>query len=100
MKNTAPVSVIVPTFNRQSLLDRALRSVITQTLAPQEIIVIDDGSTDTTRAMMQTKYPHITYRFQENKGVSLARNTGISLAKSPWIAFLDSDDEWFPEKLH
>ncbi len=100
MRNIAPVSVIVPTFNRQVLLDRALRSVVAQTLQPQEIIVVDDGSTDDTQAMLHTKYPHINYYFVDNQGVSAARNKGISVASSPWIAFLDSDDEWLPEKLH
>jgi glycosyltransferase involved in cell wall biosynthesis len=99
MKTIAPISVIIPTFNRQALLDRALDSVVAQTLQPQEIIVVDDGSSDDTRAMLLTKYPHINYSFLDNQGVSAARNRGISVASSPWIAFLDSDDEWLPDKL-
>ncbi|WP_455210684.1 glycosyltransferase family 2 protein [Kaarinaea lacus] len=93
------MSVIIPTFNRRSPLDKALRSVFSQTLQPQEVIVIDDGSSDDTRVMVQSQYPQVQYYFQANKGVSKARNKGISLASSPWIAFLDSDDEWLPDKL-
>lgn len=99
MKNTVPISVVVPTFNRQVVLDRALCSVFAQTVQPREVIVIDDGSTDDTRGMLQSKYPQIQYHFQANQGVSKARNRGISEATSPWLAFLDSDDEWLPEKL-
>jgi glycosyltransferase involved in cell wall biosynthesis len=99
MQYTVPVSVIVPTFNRQSLLERALRSVFAQTSPPQEVIVIDDGSTDDTRTMLQSRFPKVIYHFQSNQGVSAARNRGISLANAPWIAFLDSDDEWLPDKL-
>ena len=99
MENTATISVIVPTFNRRLQLERALRSVFAQTLQPHEVIVIDDGSSDDTYAMLQSKYPQVRYVFQENQGVSKARNKGISLAKYPWMAFLDSDDEWLPEKL-
>ncbi|MCG6968410.1 MAG: glycosyltransferase family 2 protein [Gammaproteobacteria bacterium] len=99
MKKVVPVSVVIPTCNRQTLLDRALRSVVAQTVRPQEVIVVDDGSTDDTHAMLKANYPHVKYCFQDNLGVSKARNTGISVANSPWIAFLDSDDEWLPDKL-
>jgi glycosyltransferase involved in cell wall biosynthesis len=102
MEKTVPVSVIVPTFNRASLLQRALRSVLAQTARPREIIVVDDGSTDGTGDVvqnLQTQYPQIRYYYQTNQGVSKARNTGISLAKAAWIAFLDSDDQWLKNKL-
>ncbi|KPJ93918.1 MAG: glycosyl transferase [Gammaproteobacteria bacterium SG8_11] len=99
MKKIIPVSVIVPTYNRKSLLERAVRSVLAQTVQPQEIIVVDDGSTDDTVAMLQNFDSEIIYHYQSNQGVSKARNSGISLARSPWIAFLDSDDEWLADKL-
>jgi len=69
-----------------------------QTYQPKEIIVVDDGSTDNTSQIKQD-FPTIIYRYQENLGVSSARNLGISLASNDWIAFLDSDDEWHRDKL-
>jgi len=92
------ISVIIPTYNRYGFLKRALASVYAQTLQAQEVIVIDDGSTDTTRDI-QKDFPSVTYIYQENSGVSSARNLGIKQAKYEWIAFLDSDDEWHKEKL-
>jgi len=99
MKKTIPVSVILPTFNRMPLLERALLSVLDQTVQPQEIIVVDDGSTDGTAGLLRGRYPQVRYFYQSNQGVSRARNTGISMARAPWIAFLDSDDQWLENKL-
>ena len=93
------VTVIIPTYNRATLLSRALQSVFAQTRAPQEVIVVDDGSTDCTEQIVQEKFPQARYIFQENQGVSAARNKGIQKACGEWIAFLDSDDEWLPQKL-
>jgi glycosyltransferase involved in cell wall biosynthesis len=93
------ISVIIPTFNRSTVLPRAVRSVINQTRMPDEIIVVDDGSTDDTKNLIATQFPHIRYLYQKNQGASAARNFGIQMAKHTWIAFLDSDDEWCPEKL-
>jgi len=94
------ISVVIPTFNRVELLQRAIRSVLVQTLLPKEIIVVDDGSVDQTRETIQSKYKgEVNYCYQPNQGVSHARNTGINMAKGNWIALLDSDDEWMPEKL-
>ncbi|MFQ6674147.1 MAG: glycosyltransferase family 2 protein [Fidelibacterota bacterium] len=94
------VSVVIPTFNRVSLLPRALDSVLThQTCRPQEVIVVDDGSTDDTASFLQNHYPDVLYLYQPNHGVSAARNRGIEASTSPWIAFLDSDDAWLPHKL-
>jgi GT2 family glycosyltransferase len=93
------ISVVIPTHNRCDLLKRALLSVSAQTLLPTDIVVIDDGSTDDTAAMIRAEFPAVRYYHQENQGVSSARNLGIQHATGDWIAFLDSDDEWLPEKL-
>jgi len=93
------VSVIIPTFNRRALLERAVDSVVAQTRPADEIIIIDDGSTDGTAALVEKKYPGIIYLSQTNRGVSHARNQGIRKANGTWLAFLDSDDVWLPEKL-
>lgn len=93
------ISVIIPSFNRAELLNRALKSVYNQTLQPDEVIVIDDGSTDNTQQIISANYPQVKYHHQANQGVSAARNTGIQQAKGQWLAFLDSDDEWLPNKL-
>ena len=92
------ISVIIPTFNRYEVLKRALTSVYAQTDPPFEVIVIDDGSTDTTQEILQY-FPNIKYFYQNNAGVSSARNLGIKKATSNWIAFLDSDDEWHEDNL-
>jgi len=92
------ISVIIPTYNRYTLLKRALTSVYAQTLQPQEVIVVDDGSTDNTSYIIQD-FPKITYMYQENSGVSSARNLGIKNSTCKWIAFLDSDDAWDKNKL-
>lgn len=81
------------------MLKRALLSVYSQTLLPAEVAVIDDGSTDDTEAMLRREFPQVNYTYQENLGVSAARNLGIQQATGDWLAFLDSDDEWLPEKL-
>ncbi|MBI5761260.1 MAG: glycosyltransferase [Planctomycetales bacterium] len=93
------VSVIIPTFNRAVLVTRAVESVLGQTLPADEVIVIDDGSTDDTRDVLTRFGNRIRYVFQENQGVSAARNRGIEAATGRYIAFLDSDDEWLPLKL-
>ena len=92
------VGVVIPTFNRAHTLGRALDSVNSQTLPPQEVIVVDDGSTDST-AELVAGYPGVSYLRQENRGVSAARNLGIRRCGCDWVALLDSDDEWLPEKL-
>jgi glycosyltransferase involved in cell wall biosynthesis len=93
------VSVILPTFNREAQVVRAVSSVISQTFKDQEIIVVDDGSTDGTFDALKEFRTRIKYvRHPQNFGVSAARNTGIRSSCSPLIAFLDSDDYWLPEK--
>lgn len=94
----ASVGVVIPTFDRAHTLARALDSVFAQTLPLRQIIVVDDGSTDST-ADVVAGYPGVSYLRQENRGVSAARNLGIRHCGCDWIALLDSDDEWLPEKL-
>ena len=93
------ISVIIPTFNRLDLLKRAIDSVLNQSIKPYDIIVVDDGSTDSTSEMIQQKYKSINLIQQKNSGVSAARNNGIKNAQGDWIALLDSDDEWKKNKL-
>jgi glycosyltransferase involved in cell wall biosynthesis len=92
------ISVVIPTYNRYEVLKRALTSVFAQTHLPYEVLVIDDGSSDETRQIFQN-FPQIKYFYQENAGVSAARNLGITNAVCEWIAFLDSDDVWHENKL-
>ena len=70
-----------------------------QSLTPAEVCVVDDGSTDDTRAVIEQKFPQVQYVYQDNKGVSAARNLGVDSTTSDWIAFLDSDDIWHADKL-
>lgn len=93
------ISVIIPAYNRAQLLPRALNSVLAQTFIPREIIVVDDGSTDNTKAVVENGYAKARYLRFEHQGVSQARNAGIAVSRSEWLAFLDSDDEWLPRKL-
>jgi glycosyltransferase involved in cell wall biosynthesis len=95
----ASVSVILPTHNRARYICRAVESVLNQTFADREVIVIDDGSTDNTRETLAPYKDRVRYYYQPNAGVSAARNAGVRQARSEWIAFLDSDDSWLPEKL-
>ncbi len=92
--------VIIPTFNRFPLLCRAVDSVLNQTHGDVEIIVIDDGSTDDTPILFPRQFSSIRYVKVEHSGLpAVARNAGIRLAKGELIAFLDSDDQWLPNKL-
>jgi len=95
----APVSVIIPTYNRCESVCIAIESVLQQTRVPKEIIVIDDGSTDDTVHTVSHRFASVQLIKQENRGVSHARNQGINAATAPWLAFLDSDDRWFKNKL-
>ncbi len=101
MQETKPkISVIIPVFNREKTISRAIDSVLSQTYPAYEIIVIDDASSDKTAKILQTYIHEIKIiSLNLNSGVSAARNQGIAIAKGDWIAFLDSDDEWFKNKL-
>jgi len=93
------VSVVIPTYNRAELLAVTLRSVLAQSVLPDEIIIIDDGSTDHTAAVCAKLPASVRYIRQENRGLSAARNRGITEASCEWIALCDSDDCWLPRKL-
>ena len=99
MVNKGLVSVIIPTFNRAERCKRAVESVVNQSYANLEILVIDDGSIDNTKEVVEGIDERLRYIYQENAGVSAARNMGIKNAKGEYIAFLDSDDIWLPWKL-
>jgi len=98
-KNTPIVSVIIPTYNRAWVIKDAVDSVLKQDSNNFELIVVDDGSTDTTSEILSAYKEDIRVFTQDNKGVSAARNLGVSKAKGEFIAFLDSDDLWLPDKL-
>jgi glycosyltransferase involved in cell wall biosynthesis/ubiquinone/menaquinone biosynthesis C-methylase UbiE len=93
------VSVIIPTYNRANFVCEAINSCLNQTFRNFEIIVIDDGSTDNTKEALKRYGSSIRYVYQENQGRAEARNRGIKLAEGEYIAFLDDDDLWLPQKL-
>ena len=93
------ISVVIPTYNRAHTLQRALQSVSAQGSAVDEVILVDDGSTDDSAAMVARQFPHVSVIHQPNGGVSAARNKGIEAAQHEWIALLDSDDSWLPDKI-
>lgn len=93
------VSVIIPCYNSARYLAEAINSVLAQTVPAHEIIVIDDGSTDGSAGVAMSFAPHVKLIRQPNRGESAARNAGISASSGDWIAFLDSDDVWHPDKL-
>ena len=94
------ISVIIPTYNRASLIKRAVESVLDQTVKPNEVIVVDDGSSDNTREVVESiQSPIVKYVYRENGGAGAARNTGVKEAAGDWIAFHDSDDMWRRDKL-
>jgi glycosyltransferase involved in cell wall biosynthesis len=92
-------SVIIPTYNRSALLREALNSVFAQTFTNYEVVVVDDGSTDDTEVMVQSHPGKIQFLRQQNLGPGAARNAGVAAAGGTYIAFLDSDDLWFPWTL-
>ena len=93
------ISVIIPVYNREKRLLRALKSVYSQSLIPSEVIVVDDGSDLELAPVVKMHFPQVSLIKQTHAGVSRARNNGVERAKGDWVAFLDSDDEWLPNKL-
>lgn len=94
MSQTESISVIIPMYNVEKYVGEAIESVLRQTVQPLEIILVDDGSTDSSAAKAKEYLPEVKLIRQENKGISGARNTGIKEAKGEIFAFLDSDDIW------
>lgn len=98
----ASISVVVPTYNCGAFIAEAIDSILAQTRVPDQIIVVDDGSTDDTEQVVG-RYPQVEYIGQRNGGVSAARNTGLDAARGEFVTFLDADDRWRPafvERLH
>ena len=93
------ISVIIPVYNRADVIGRAVDSALNQTIKPIEIIVVDDGSTDDPEKVLKNYGDKIRFIKQSNTGPSAARNHGISVAEGDYIAFLDSDDAWLPDKI-
>lgn len=93
------ISVVIPAYNAGGFIKRTIDSVLAQTYRDYEVIVVDDGSTDNTAEAVRSYAGKVRYIYQENAGDGPARNTGIRAAKGDWIAFLDHDDEWLPQKL-
>lgn len=97
--NEPLVSVIIPTFNCGRYIEDAVESVLNQTCRPFEIIVVDDGSTDDTGLKLKKYNNRVRVVTQKNQGSSKARNVGLELSRGEYVAFLDADDRWLPEKL-
>ena len=99
MSSKFSISVVIPAFNAEKFITRAINSVMAQTYLPVEIIVVDDGSKDQTYELVNCLFPSVSLYKQENKGASMARNLGIKMSKGEWITFLDADDEFCPTIL-
>jgi glycosyltransferase involved in cell wall biosynthesis len=93
------VSVIIPTYNRAGFIGEAIQSVLDQTCTDWELIVVDDGSTDETAQVVAQFGERVTYVYQDNAGVSAARNAGLATARGELVSFLDSDDRMLPHNL-
>lgn len=93
------ISVLIPAYNAEATIEATLKSVLSQTVAPQEILVMDDGSTDNTAEVIRSFTPHVTLFQQDNKGVSTARNTLLKKASGDLVSLLDHDDLWHPRYL-
>jgi len=93
------ISVIIHTYNNEKLIAETIESVLRQTYKDYEIIVVDDGSTDNTRTVLQPYMDRMRYHYKENGGIPSAKNAGIRLSEAGFIAFLDHDDLWVPDKL-
>ncbi|MBL4653186.1 MAG: glycosyltransferase family 2 protein [Flavobacteriales bacterium] len=101
MDSTIEISVIIPVQNRENTIIQCVNSIISQTYLPKEIIIVDDGSSDNTVTILKSLNNELirVITNKHSKGAQGARNEGIKAAKCDWIAFLDSDDEWLPDKL-
>src|SRR5262245_35098304 len=97
--NIQHISVIIPTYNRANMISRSLDSVLAATIPGDEVIVVDDGSTDDTKQVLEPYRDRIRDVLGQHRGFGAARNSGVAEARNPLVAFNDSDDEWFPDKL-
>src|SRR5688572_33231336 len=93
------VSVVIPAYNAAAFIRETIDSALAQTYRDFEVIVVNDGSTDDTMARLREFGSRIRVHEQSNSGVATARNSGVKIATGSWIAFLDSDDLWMPQKL-
>jgi glycosyltransferase involved in cell wall biosynthesis len=93
------ITVVIPTFNRAGLITRAVESVLAQTASADQIVIVDDGSSDQTAKVCKPFASRVEYVRQSNAGAAAARNRGVQQARQPWVAFLDSDDLWTPAHL-
>jgi len=93
------ISVVIPAYNSQRFISRAIQSVVDQDYPNIEILCVDDGSTDDTKKVVTENFPSVIYLHQKNSGPAAARNLGIRRSTGDYIAFLDSDDTWLPDKL-
>src|ERR1035441_5323830 len=93
------ISVVIPAYNRSRFIAETLESVLAQTLQPDEVLVVDDGSTDDTAAIAESFVPRVRVFRRSNQKQAAARNFGVMQATSEWIAFNDADDLWDPNKL-
>jgi glycosyltransferase involved in cell wall biosynthesis len=99
MSDNPLISVVIPVWNCAQYVAQAIESVLAQLYQPVELVVVDDGSTDGSAAVIERYTPAVRYHYQANAGLSAARNTGIRLSAGSYVAFLDSDDLWLPAKL-
>lgn len=99
MDSAESISVIIPAYNCARFVGDAIESVLNQTVQPDEVIVVDDGSTDETESVVEKFNGKVRYVYQENAGASAARNTGLDLAKGDLVSFIDADDIWVENKL-
>lgn len=99
MLENVKISAVIPTYNRGNIVGRAIESALAQEYPPAEIIVVDDGSIDNTREILESYGEKVRCIYQANAGVSSARNRGVKETKGEWIAFLDADDYWLPGHL-
>jgi cellulose synthase/poly-beta-1,6-N-acetylglucosamine synthase-like glycosyltransferase len=93
------ISVVIPAYRAEATIAHALRSVYAQSVPPDEVIVVDDGSPDETARFVEEHFPMVRLIRQENQGCGMARNTGAAAASGDWLAFLDADDWWLPNKI-
>jgi len=93
------VSVVIPVFNGERYLQQAIASALEQTYPPHEVVVVDDGSTDASRSIVESFGGKVICKIQQNLGPSAARNLGTEVSTGEWIAYLDADDYWLPDKL-